>query len=238
MFLSVFDIFKIGVGPSSSHTMGPMVAASEFLTFLRDGDWPRPASSSIDRIRCSLHGSLAFTGKGHASDRAVILGLMGCTPETLEPDRADEIVELAIERKSIAAEGFPNWTFDPETDVVFDYDEVLSGHANGMRFSAFDENDNLLVSEVYYSIGGGFVQTELELARSAAGAPATTSENAVPFPFSTAHEMLTMAEQSGLTIADMKRENELAAGHGANRLSSGVGQIWQTMDACVKRGLS
>ncbi len=235
MFLSVFDMFKIGVGPSSSHTMGPMVAARRFLEFLRDGDWPRPSSAKVARIRCSLHGSLAFTGKGHGTDRAVILGLMGCEPATLNPDDVDAILARASESKSIGAEGFPAWNFDPETDLTFDYDENLPGHANGMRFEALDETGSLLVRQVYYSIGGGFVVDEMELVRM--DTASETDVPKVPFPFTSAANMLTMSAESGLSIADMKRRNEEAAGSSSN-LSRDVGAIWQAMDDCVKRGLS
>lgn len=235
MFLSVFDVFKIGVGPSSSHTMGPMVAALRFLTFLRDGDWPRPAGLEVNRIQCSLHGSLAFTGKGHGTDRAVILGLMGCDPATLDPDEAEKIVARAQDAQEIAASGFPQWNFDPAKDVVFDYDENLPGHANGMKFVALDEQGSLLISQIYYSIGGGFVVDELELARLDQDKEAEQSD--APFAFSNAAQMVQMAEQSGLSIAKMKRQNEEHVGTSKN-LSRDVNNLWKAMDDCVQRGLS
>lgn len=235
MFLSVFDVFKIGVGPSSSHTMGPMVAALRFLTFLRDGDWPRPAGLEVDRIQCSLHGSLAFTGKGHGTDRAVILGLMGCDPATLDPDEAEKIVARAHDAQEVAARGFPQWNFDPARDVVFDYDENLPGHANGMKFVALDGQGNLLISQIYYSIGGGFVVDELELARLDQDKESEQSD--APFAFSNAAQMVQMAEQSGLSIAKMKRQNEEHVGTSKN-LSRDVNNLWKAMDDCVQRGLS
>lgn len=235
MFLSVFDVFKIGVGPSSSHTMGPMVAALRFLTFLRDDDWPRPAGLEVNRIQCSLHGSLAFTGKGHGTDRAVILGLMGCDPATLDPDEADKIVARAHDAQEIAASGFPQWNFDPAKDVVFDYDENLPGHANGMKFVALDGQGSLLISQIYYSIGGGFVVDELELARLDQDKEAEQSD--APFAFSNAAQMIQMAEQSGLSIAKMKRQNEEHVGTSKN-LSRDMNNLWKAMDDCVQRGLS
>ncbi len=235
MFLSVLDIFKIGVGPSSSHTMGPMVAAQRFLEFLRDGDWPRPASSGVDRVTCSLHGSLAFTGKGHGTDRAVILGMMGCEPSTLDPDQVDDILARAAETQIVGANGFPAWRFDPQTDLVFDYDENLPGHANGMRFAGLDQAGTVLVSQVYYSVGGGFVVDELELARMNSATEEAPAD--VPFPFSSAGDMLAMARDSGLSIADLKRRNEEQSASAA-QVSKGVQTIWKAMDDCVKRGLS
>ena len=235
MFLSVFDVFKIGVGPSSSHTMGPMVAARRFLEFLRDGDWPRPASSEVARIKCSLHGSLAFTGKGHGTDRAVVLGLMGCEPSTLDPDEVDSILARANAAQVVSANGFPEWAFDPATDLVFDYDENLSGHANGMRFSAYDENRTALVHQVYYSVGGGFVVDEMELTRMSNAEPDAPAD--VPFPFSSAKDMVAMAKESGLSIADLKRKNEEATAS-TTSVSQGVQSVWKAMDDCVQRGLS
>lgn len=236
MFLSIFDLFKIGVGPSSSHTMGPMVAANRFLHEVRDGDWPKPASATVTRIKVSLHGSLAFTGKGHGTDTAVILGLMGCEPATLDPDAVAGVLQQANDTKTIGAEGFPAWQFDPATDLEFDYDEKLPGHANAMRCSALDEAGNPLMSQIYYSIGGGFVVDALELERMNAGFD-TEAPVDVPYPFATAAEMLDMAQQNGLSISQMKRSNEEAA-LGSSGLSSNIHAIWDAMDACVKRGLS
>ncbi|MEM1316794.1 MAG: L-serine ammonia-lyase [Pseudomonadota bacterium] len=237
MFLSITDLFKVGVGPSSSHTMGPMVAARRFLLELRDGDWPRPAQAQVDRIQVSLHGSLAFTGKGHGSDRAVILGLMGAEPATLDPDQVDIMLADNAEKRRTTAQGFETYRFDPEADLIFDYDKTLPGHANGMRFSALDATGNPLLRKVYYSIGGGFVVDETELARSQAGIDDDIRREAAPWPFESAEEMLDMAKRSHLSIADMKRANE-AAMHGPTHVQEAVGQIWKAMDDCLKRGLS
>ena len=243
MFLSIFDLFKIGIGPSSSHTMGPMGAARRFLHEVRDGDWPRPASANVVRIRASLHGSLAFTGKGHGSDTAVILGLIGCEPSSMDPDAVDQILQRTGETGHIDVDGFPNWSFDPKVDLVFDYDEKLPGHANGMRFSALDEFDNPLFRQIYYSIGGGFVVDADELARIDAGFEDLTPVD-VPYPFENATQMLEMADQSRMSIAQMKRSNEEAARSaggtkdGAIDLAKDIDSIWQAMDSCVKRGLN
>ena len=138
MFLSVFDIYKIGIGPSSSHTMGPMSAAARFLDEIAHGDWPRPHGAEVARLEVSLHGSLAFTGIGHASDRAVILGLAGEKPDTVDPDRMEAIVDEVMKKRQVEPQGHPAYRFNPETDLVLDRKTPLPGHANGMRFSAFD----------------------------------------------------------------------------------------------------
>ena len=236
MFLSIFELFKIGIGPSSSHTMGPMVAARRFLEELRDGDWPRSASAKIEGIRVSLHGSLAFTGKGHGSDKAIILGLMGCEPASLDPDDVDGMLEKSKKTRVIGAKGFPKWNFDPETDIIFDYDEILPGHANGMRFEAYDDLGNLLLKQITYSIGGGFVVDALELERLNAGLD-DAHPHPVPYPFDSAKVLLEMAKSSTLTIAQMQRANEETL-RGSHKLSEDIADIWQAMDDCVKRGLS
>jgi L-serine dehydratase len=134
MFLSVFDLFKIGIGPSSSHTMGPMVAARRFLDEIAGDDWPRPTGATVARLAVSLHGSLAFTGVGHATDRATVLGLAGETPLTVDPDRADAMLAEIAEKKAVSPPGHPDYRFDPGSDLVFDRKQPLPGHANGMAF--------------------------------------------------------------------------------------------------------
>ena len=234
MFLSVFDVFKVGIGPSSSHTMGPMVAANRFLEEIRDGNWPRPAGAQVHRVRARLHGSLAFTGKGHGSDRAIILGLMGASPDTLDPDEVDEILRKNAVTKLTAADGHPAYTFDPASDLVFDYDVNLPGHANGMTFTGEDASGRMLLKRVYYSVGGGFVVTEEELADLRNKKDDVTQE--VPYPFANAKDMLTMADENGLSIAEMKRANEDAS-IGRQALAAGLQKIWHAMDACIERGL-
>lgn len=236
MFLSVFDIYKIGIGPSSSHTMGPMSAAARFLDEILNGDWPRPAGAQVHRLHVSLHGSLAFTGVGHASDRAVILGLAGELPDSIDPDHMDGIIETIRIEKQVRPEGHPPYRFDPDENLVLDKKTPLPGHANGMQFQAFDAADRLLIRRIYYSIGGGFVadEQELEAIRSKTKPP---RETGVPFPFRNAKEMLAMAEQSGKSIAEMKRANE-ETGLSREILDRKLDQIWGAMDRCVDRGLT
>ena len=154
MFLSVFEMFKVGVGPSSSHTMGPMVAAARFLDLIR------AAPFDVTGLRASLHGSLAFTGVGHATDRATILGLDGFAPESYDKALADDAMARIAQENRVCPDGLPPMTFDPATDLVFDYDSPLPGHANGMLLMALDRQVDVILHETYYSIGGGFVRTE------------------------------------------------------------------------------
>ncbi|MBD9372490.1 L-serine ammonia-lyase [Rhizobium sp. ARZ01] len=235
MFLSVFDVFKIGIGPSSSHTMGPMSAANRFLELILSDDWPRPVGATVAAIRMSLHGSLAYTGVGHGSDRAVILGLMGERPDLVDPDRMDEIVAEVERTGRITPPGHPPYTFQPKHDLVFDKKTPLPGHANGMTFSAYDRDGRQLLKRIYYSVGGGFVVTDTELEAMRA-TKARASERKIPFPFATAKEMLEMAARSGLTIAQMKRANEETA-MSREELDAGLDRIWGAMKSCIDRGL-
>ena len=236
MFLSVFDLFKIGIGPSSSHTMGPMTAAVRFLDELLAGDWPKPAGAKVDRIGCSLHGSLAYTGIGHGTDRAVILGLSGLTPITVDPDTSDAIVAGITAAKRIAPPGHPSYRFDPAHDLVLDKKTPLLGHANGMAFYAYDPADRLLLKRIYYSIGGGFVVSEEELQRLKSRG-AKKEAKPVPYPFANAAQMLDMAARSGLSIAEMKRANEEVHMSRAD-LDAGLDRIWDAMLGCINRGLA
>jgi L-serine dehydratase len=228
MFLSVFDMFKVGIGPSSSHTMGPMVAAARFLDTLRASPF------HFHGLRASLHGSLAFTGVGHATDRATILGLAGFAPDTYDAEKAEATLARIKEAKRIEAPGLGTLAFDPGRDLTFDYGPALPGHANGMILKATDAQGDVILTETYYSIGGGFVLTQAELAE-AGGSKAKTRAD-VPYPFETAAEMLEMAQKSGLSIAAMKRANELKFRTSAE-LDAGITRIWQVMNDCISRGM-
>lgn len=228
MFLSVFDMFKIGVGPSSSHTMGPMVAGARFLNALR------ALPFGVRGLRASLHGSLAFTGKGHATDRATILGLAGFAPATYDRAQAEAALAQISASKHIEAKGLGTLAFDPARDLIFDYGPALPGHANGMILSALDAQGDVIFTETYYSIGGGFVLTAAEAA--AAKSAKSSARAQVPYPFETADEMLQMAAASGKSIASMKRANELRFRSEAE-LDIGIDRIWQVMNACISRGM-
>ena len=236
MFLSVFDLFKIGIGPSSSHTMGPMNAAARFLDEIANGDWPRPHQARIRHLAVSLHGSLAFTGIGHGTDRAVVLGLCGLTPLSVDPDTADERIDKVRAEQIVAPPGHPAYAFDPAADLVLDRRSQLEGHPNGMVFKGMDGDDTVLLRRVYYSIGGGFVVSEEELQRLKAGDEAGERPT-VPYPFASAAQMLAMARASGRSIAQMKRANEEVSMAG-EAIDERLDHIWQTMAAAIDRGLS
>lgn len=226
MFLSVFDMFKTGIGPSSSHTMGPMVAAARFLDHLR------ALPFAVHGVSATLYGSLAFTGIGHASDRATVLGLAGLTPESYDAEKAD------IEMGRIRAEGFVQpdglgqLQFVPQKDLIFDYDTTLPLHANGMTLRGHDAQGDVITEVSYYSIGGGFVLTDAELE---SGADKATGP-AVPHPFANAVQMLNMAERAGLSIAGLKRANERS--RGVADLDERLQDIWHVMRDCTDRGLA
>ena len=229
MFLSVFDMFKVGVGPSSSHTMGPMVAAARFLDLMRASPF------HFHGVAGSLHGSLAFTGVGHATDRATILGLAGFEPASYDAAKAEATLAAIEASHRISPPGLPELAFNPKTDLTFDYGPALPGHANGMVLKAKDAQGDVILQETYYSIGGGFVLTAAELAE-AGGSKAKARAN-VPYPFETAAEMLEMAAKSGLTIAQMKRANELKF-RTAAEIDAGIARLWEVMNACISRGMT
>ncbi len=239
MFLSVFDVFKVGIGPSSSHTMGPMAAAGAFLELLagrfREGS---PPGASL-RIRVHLHGSLAFTGKGHATDRAVMLGLLGHRAADLDVELAEsDLADLSLRKRlpSPPETGLV-LAFDPTDDLVFDRGPPLPGHPNGLRFEAIDRDGISYLDQVYYSTGGGFIVTEEELADAANTKAGGDTDAEFPFPFDTAVAMLKMARASGMSIAEMKRANErilLSDGE----LDSGLWTLWVAMSECMNRGLA
>ena len=218
----LFDLFRVGIGPSSSHTVGPMVAARRFLAEI-----PVPAQTL--RITVDLYGSLALTGKGHATDKAVALGLLGCSPADLDPDEVPRLLEaLAADRTVLLPSGTAA-AFDPATDIVFRRREVLPRHTNAMRFVATGPGDTF--ERVYYSVGGGFVVAEGDQEGAAPGALR------VPFPFATSGELLLLAENAGLGIAQLQRENERRHRTDAE-IDEGIDAIWDVMQACVRRGLS
>ena len=226
MFLSVFDMFKVGVGPSSSHTIGPMVAAAMFLDHLRRQPF------KVAGLRASLHGSLAFTGVGHATDRAVILGLAGFRANDYDADKAEAELARIKQEHSVHPDGLGTLRFNPTDDLQFDYGPALPGHANGLILRGTDAQGDVITQETYYSIGGGFVLTEAELANG----KDTDDGPPVPYPFKNATEMLYMAAKSGLTIAQMKRANEVSR-RKASDLDQGLARIWEVMNACINRGL-
>ena len=225
MFLSIFDIFKVGIGPSSSHTMGPMLAAARFLELCPAA---LPAGELV--LGCRLYGSLAYTGEGHGTIRAVLCGLLGMVPATYDREAASEALRLLSENGTVRLPNGRLVGLSPNA-VTLQKGVKLPAHPNGMSFFLADGDGNELVAESYYSIGGGFVLTADELA---AGSRDPAQEE-VPYPFGSADEMLAMGEASGLSIAQMKRANETA--REVSDLDGRVMAIWEVMDRCIDRGL-
>lgn len=228
MAVSVFDLFKIGIGPSSSHTVGPMRAARRFLERLSEhGLLTRSA-----RVQAELFGSLALTGRGHGSDKAVILGLLGEKPDEVDPDRIPALLERVRGEGRIALLGLHSIPFAEKRDLVFNKREKLPLHPNGMRFSAYDADGSLLLSRDYYSVGGGFVLNPDE----AAADRIVPDQTPLPYPFRSAEELLSLCEREGLTIAQLMRANERVWRSDAE-IDAGLSRIWQAMQDCVARGI-
>jgi L-serine dehydratase len=226
--ISVFDIFKIGIGPSSSHTVGPMRAARRFAERLdADGELTRTAS-----VKVELFGSLGHTGKGHGSDKAVLLGLEGEEPATVDVDRVAARVAAQAAAKQVCLLGKHPVALDPETQLVFHRRDKLPLHANGMRFTALAADGGVVAERIYYSVGGGFVVDH-------AGVPADGSAPAertqVPYPFNTAAELLQHSVEHGKSISGLMLDNEAALRPEAE-VRCGAGAIWGAMEACIKRG--
>jgi len=228
MELSVFDIFKIGIGPSSSHTVGPMRAAAFLLVKLKQhGLFDRVA-----RIRCDLYGSLGATGRGHNTDRAVVWGLQGEQPETIDPDRQEPLYEQVAASGELALDGARPIQFAVDTDIVFRGDERLPFHPNGMRFTVSDEDGTEIYVKDFYSIGGGFV-----VGRKTAEADRLVKHPvAVELPFSTGDELLEIARTKGISIAHIVYVNE-RAWRSPEEIGGGLELVRRTMNACVERGL-
>ncbi|MWA03972.1 L-serine ammonia-lyase [Actinomadura sp. LD22] len=228
MAISVFDLFKIGIGPSSSHTGGPMAAAHRFARGLhRDGLLERTAC-----VQAVLYGSLGLTGKGHGSDKAVILGLEGDKPETVDVDGVEDRLAAVRERKALRLFGSHDVPFAVGEHLVFERKESLPGHPNGMRFTAFDASGEELRAKVYYSVGGGFVVDE-----NATGADRIKADDTVlPHRFDTAAELLDRCRETGLSISALMLENEKAFGRTEQEIRDGLLTLWHVMRACVTRG--
>jgi len=230
MFLSVFDLFKIGIGPSSSHTVGPMVAMGRFLSGLEKAG----KATAVTRIVVTLYGSLAFTGKGHGTDRAVVLGLLGETPDGIDPADVDALVDGVIEAKALSRGPLKGLSFDFTHDILFDFDAPLDEHTNGMLAVAYDAAGNALLNDTYFSVGGGFVVTKSEFADFASEG---IEYPEVPYPFQTADEMLKMGKAANLTIAEMKLANENAL-RTEHDVRIGLDRIWSVMKDCMDRGIA
>ncbi len=228
MTISVFDLFKVGIGPSSSHTVGPMKAAGMFAGGLRDdGLLPR-----VQAVRVALYGSLGLTGPGHGSDKAVLLGLEGEQPATVDVDAVPARLEAIARRGTVRLLGEHEIAFTLGEHLEFNRRKKLGYHPNGMRFTAYDGAGAAIRERAYYSIGGGFVADET----AAGSAPTLQAGPDLPYPFTTGKELLAHARSSGLPISGIVLENEKALGRTAEQVRTGLGDLWRVMRACVERG--
>jgi len=227
MAVSVFEIFKIGIGPSSSHTVGPMRAAHTFVERLQ----ARDLLDGCARIQATLFGSLAYTGRGHGTDKAVMLGLSGELPDQVDPDKIDDILAGIEASGEILLAKLKPIRFSQKKDLVFNKRKPLPFHSNGMRFIAFDAQGEALLERDYYSVGGGFVVNHDE----AASDRIVKDETPVPYPFSSGDELLALCEKHQLRIADIMLANEKVWRNDAE-IRAGLLEIWAAMESCIKRG--
>lgn len=229
MAVSTFDLFKIGIGPSSSHTVGPMRAAARFVA--RWLDEPGRLQDVV-RVRAEVFGSLALTGRGHGTDKAVLMGLEGHYPNQIDPD----IIPAALERirgeKRLHLQGRHAIVFDEKRDLLMNKRQKLPYHTNGMRFSAFDANDQPIATRDYYSVGGGFVVNQDDAAVDRIVADSTP----LPFSFKSGDELLAQSASTGLSIAQLMFENE-KVWRGEDEIRNGLREIWSAMQSCVARGI-
>lgn len=229
MALSVFDLFRVGIGPSSSHTVGPMKAARRFVTALADGgDLARVGS-----VRVELFGSLGATGHGHGSVAAVVLGLMGEDPETVDPPSVRPLVDAVRDTRLLTLAGGPTIAFDPEEDVVLHRRRTLPVHSNGMLFTARDAAGAELAQRTYYSVGGGFVLDESETGPGRIVADAT----ALPYRFRSGEELLAHCAATGFSVARLMRENERSWRTDAE-IDAGLLHVWDVMQECIHHGMT
>ena len=231
MTISVFDLFKVGIGPSSSHTVGPMKAARMFAVGLRD-DGLLP---EVQTVRVCLYGSLGLTGKGHGSDKAVLLGLEGEQPATVDVDAIPARLAAIADSGRLSLLGEHEIGFVAAEHLEFNRRKKLSYHPNAMRFTAYDGDGTLIRERDYYSVGGGFVADQTE-AEGAKGAVPAQDSSVLPYPFTTGAELLAHTTRSGLPVSGVMLANELALGRTAAQVEAGLGEIWQVMRACVERG--
>ncbi|HZZ94210.1 MAG TPA: L-serine ammonia-lyase [Usitatibacter sp.] len=227
MAISVFDLFKIGIGPSSSHTVGPMRAAMLFAQALRDSGRLRDAA----RVRVELYGSLGATGKGHGSDKAVLLGLEGEAPDAIDPSTIAQRIEAIRAQHAVRLLGEHRIAFDEASDLVFHRRESLPFHPNGMTLEALDASSGAILHKTYYSVGGGFV-----LSGKGDGAERIQPDDTkLPHPFTTGDELLALCERTGLSVSQLMMENEKTWRSG-DEVHAGLLRIWNVMQECVRRG--
>ena len=234
MFISVLELFKIGIGPSSSHTLGPLVAAGRFLEQVSAVKASDSTNSSM-RAEVILKGSLAFTGKGHGTDRAVTLGLHGYTAATLVDKDVGAVYDSLRNDQTIESEHAGTFNFNPDTDIIFDRTAPLPQHPNGMIFAMKDAEGRIIHTETYFSIGGGFIDSIDEISDLKAPIKVDLVSDCT-YPFDSAKGLLELSEKADISIAAVKRVNEHDHMSAAN-LESGMDAIWDAMQSCTRRGL-
>jgi L-serine dehydratase len=262
MNTSLFELFKIGIGPSSSHTVGPMRAAlrfaSEFAPAMRicSPDLLQPPA----RIQVELYGSLALTGIGHGTDRAILLGLSGEAPDSVDPAKIDALLERIRGTATLELCGMHSIAFHESTDLLFHRDrmypphaEAATSHPNGMRFTAYSRDGGVVAQQIFYSVGGGFILSAAELAPDPQ--EKAVSPRNVPYPFSSAEELLAVAEANRLTIAELVLANEVSLLHDwrinrprveeeageatpEEKIEASILAIWHAMQSCTERGIA
>ena len=225
MSISLFDLFSIGIGPSSSHTVGPMTAANEFLKLLDSNQ----LMFQTERVKIELYGSLALTGKGHGTDKAILNGLEGKLPETVAPDSLIPRMQEILKSKILSLGDKKNIPFHEATDFLFLQKERLPKHTNGMRFSAFDSQDQCLLSQVYYSIGGGFITTE-----EAYDEP-SLEKHTLPYPFETGEQLLAHCKNNQCSIAELMMSNE-RSWRSKEAIHKGILGLAKVMNDCIENG--
>ena len=232
---SLFDLYKIGIGPSSSHTMGPMRAARRFAQSLQDANH----LDQLAKIRAELYGSLALTGLGHGTDRAILLGLSGEEAASIDPASIDPKLATIRASKSLSLLGLHPVSFNESEHLLFHRDQMLppgakTQHPNGMRFTAFDQNGKVLASETYFSIGGGFIVADSE---GASNPPVMTAAAAQPYPFKSAADLLKIAAENNLAVWQVMLANECAL-RSESEVRDGIARIWRVMQSCIDRGIA
>lgn len=223
MSISVFDLFSIGVGPSSSHTVGPMKAALVFVQNICN----HPLAKSLSRVQVDLYGSLALTGKGHGTDVAILNGLEGKSPKTVDPDSLFPRAQQIITEQKIIINNQITIPFNSDNDLLFNRQELLPKHTNGMRFTAW-VNDQIILETIYYSIGGGFIVTDTEFGQE-------TTDLKIPYPFNSAEELLALCRQYHLSIAQLMMANE-KAWRSEQEIRNGLLEIANIMQQCIEKG--
>ncbi len=227
--ISVFDLFSIGIGPSSSHTVGPMRAAKKFAAKMTQA----PFLDAVTYITVEVHGSLAFTGKGHGTDKAILMGLEGEDPEFIDPDKVDNRMDEIAKQHTVFLSHQKKIVFNPKLHLILNLETLLPKHSNGMSFKAFDSASNLLAHDIYYSIGGGFIIHENE--NDTDNYDEIVLTEACPYPFNNTEELMAQCRKHNLSIAELMMANESYM-HGEENVRQRLLKIYSVMCACIEKG--